>query len=65
MRKRRGGPRLDPNEPSTVLSVRVPASVFDQLDQSARNERQTLAAYVRARLTPPRICKQKSETRIH
>jgi predicted DNA-binding protein len=61
---KRGRRPLEPGEASTVLAVRLPESEFDRLDEAARNDRQTLAEYVRQRLAPA-ICKHNSDNSVH
>lgn len=51
---RRGRPRLDEDEESVSVSVRMTSSAYDSLYERAQRERTTIAELVRRELQPPR-----------
>jgi hypothetical protein len=48
--RRMGRPPLDARHPSVVLSLRVPATRYDELYRAAQRDRVTMAEYVRRSL---------------
>jgi len=48
--KRPGRPRLDPDDPSVHLTVRLPSKQFDASQKKAAEERLTMAEWIRQML---------------